>query len=181
MSRTTTRQAEVPAPRNSRPPKADPEAEVPADLGEYDGHKIVREEQVANLPGAPFKGFVKVVLDDDREFFRCTDEGCGFIDTRGNVTRHRQQEHGQLSASQSRRRAQGIESTPPKYSDEVLGLTVAEILQYAQDRASIAAVVEDLTTQRDSWKDRALAAEMAERRFAAALDRIGFRRVDEEL
>ncbi len=176
---------EQPRRRNAPPkPPTLPEVVETAfapDLGEFEGVKIVREEQVMNLPKAPFKGFVKVVLADKRELFRCTT--CGLIESRGRVIGHRIKEHGQASANGSRRKS----TDPPRKAlaesldAEIANLTVAELLQYAADRANVAQVIEDLTSQRDEWKARALAAEMAERRIAGALDRIGYRRVDEEL
>jgi hypothetical protein len=184
---TPVRPANVPTPRRTppSPPKQPSLPEVvetafAPDLGEHDGVRILREEQVMNLPKAPFKGFVKIVLADDRELFRCTD--CAHIDTRGGVISHRMKVHGQASAMSARKRAAEPRKAPAADLDpEIANLTVAELLQYAVDRANVAQVIEDLTTQRDEWKSRAQAAEMAERRIVGALDRIGYRRVDEEL
>ena len=182
---TPLRPVKVPEPRRQKAQPKPPslpevvETAFAPDLGEFEGVKVVREESVMNLPKAPFKGFVKVILADHRELFRCT--SCGHIDTRGRVIGHRIKEHGQASARAGRKAAEPRKPAAEVLDAEVANLTVAELLQYAQDRANVAQVIEDLTAQRDDWKARALAAEVAERRIVNALDRAGYRRADEEL
>lgn len=189
---TRTRPAEVPAPRASRrkPPStrvdftAETVEETPAeeaeDLGEVDGVKIVAVEEVRNLPNAPFKGFVRLVLADKSTAFRCTN--CPHTGTRGEVISHRQKEHGAANSWHTRvRRGEKQAKSPVELlTPDVASITLAEIMQFAHDRAVLAQLVEDLTTQRDEWKGRALAAEMSERRIAAAFDRLGYRKIEEE-
>lgn len=171
------------APRRARtiksvplpaPPAVEPEseapAEVPVEVRVIRGLKVVKDESLpSNLP--PVDGHVYplkirvLTLEDDSVVYGCAD--CEeFAETAGEIRKHRARVHG--GAPLGRKRA------APVLSADAAEMTLGELLELAQGASTWGRVVENLTDQMTQWKDRATKAEMLNRRYIGAFDRLGF-------
>jgi hypothetical protein len=157
----------VPAQQNGRRPGRRAPAEETAVDG---GRRVLTDEpELSNLPGNPPTKVRKITLADGTVEFGCA--ACSFVEsTRDRVRKHHRQTHGAPTPEPTR--AAPIRRLSIDAADA--SITLAELMQLATSSSQWATLVEQLTAQRDQFKERALSAESKLRRLTTAMERLGF-------
>lgn len=157
----------APAAVNAQPAE---EAEEPRYVGEL---KVVKDEPLLSPLGkvngkqVTFHSYRVWTLEDKTQVHvcaRCYD----FTGTRGEVRRHLVAEHGMNSG--------GARKQEPA-TNAVTGfmsMSLAEVVELVQSAGQWGEMLDTAETQVAEWKDRALTAELENRRFRSMLDKLGF-------
>lgn len=175
VTRSTSAVADPPARRSRAAKVQTPPVDQPRLVR---GLKVVSEEQIqSNLPGVPgqpkpMMKFSKLTLEDGSEVFECHDCG-GLGDTRGEAQKHRAEEHGVGYVGNSNK-GKLLRQVSPGLNAEALAMTLGELLELAAAAPQWGQMIEQLTLDRDQWKDRALAAERETRKWIGQFERMGF-------
>lgn len=145
----------------------------------------------------PLRGTRVLTLADGRRVYACRDcdflgtqtreeDGVPVLSTRGEIRKHRSDKHGVTKSGPPRGRRRGgdasvqaeelplddIDQVGLAYPGEnVRGLSVGDLLEFAEHVDQWGRVMGALTDDRDQWKERAMAAERRVREFERTLER----------
>ena len=177
-----TRPAKTPAAREPRgarlaTPEPAPQPTEPVEARTIDGLAVVSDIDV--LSGLSTDSKVvslrigEVTLQDGSTRYVCRD--CTFTAlTRGEVQTHRAGSHP------SGKRPVGRPARPGGLPPEIAMMTLAELMDLAVTASRWGQMFDEQAEQIKLWQERALAAELANRRINTALTRVGFTlKVDE--
>lgn len=173
-------------PQKAAEPVEEPVVEVEAAIDGpevpdrvVDGKKVVGTEYVyTGLQPRPGHGRIHLtntiilVLDDGTKVFSCVQ--CDFVGTRGEVTRHRTDEHGAaVGGWQAKRRRAATETGV--LDETQLNMTLGQLITMSAHVQTYGDIIERLEAQNGALRDRAEASERRLRDITRRMERAGMR------
>lgn len=139
---------------------------------------IAVEPAPSNLPATPSgrrpsrRTILQLTLADGSTVMKCID--CDQTGTLGQIMSHRQRKHGTKAM-----RSQATATPRATVPSHLASLSLGEVLEMGQQLEEISRVLENITAQRDGYRDRNAVLEARLRRIDAALNKAGYATTDE--
>jgi hypothetical protein len=159
----------VPAQSVPGDPDAGPQ---PRPVRTVDGLKVVADEPLrSNLPvragqqPAVLKTLRLLTLEDGSRTIGCVD--CEFTGSRGQVRKHRMDDHGAARGGSRRQQESLVDSS-------IAAMTIGEVVDLARETTRWADLFATSEALVEEWKERAVQAEAWRRKVTNKLAQLGF-------